>query len=106
MDGASKFVRGDAMAGMLILFINIVGGFIIGMAAARHERRPGGAQLHPAGRRRRAGGADPGAADLGGRGDGGLARGQGQDIGTQIRGQVFDSPKALAHDGGHRRLLG
>lgn len=32
MDGASKFVRGDAVAGMLILFINIVGGFIIGMA--------------------------------------------------------------------------
>ena len=31
MDGASKFVRGDAMAGMLILFINIVGGFIIGV---------------------------------------------------------------------------
>ncbi|OWQ91301.1 flagellar biosynthesis protein FlhA [Roseateles aquatilis] len=32
MDGASKFVRGDAVAGMLILFINIVGGFIIGVA--------------------------------------------------------------------------
>ena len=31
MDGASKFVRGDAVAGMLILAINIVGGFIIGM---------------------------------------------------------------------------
>ena len=32
MDGASKFVRGDAIAGMLILFINIVGGFVIGVA--------------------------------------------------------------------------
>ncbi|WP_437177905.1 flagellar biosynthesis protein FlhA [Comamonas kerstersii] len=32
MDGASKFVRGDAMAGILILIITIVGGFIIGMA--------------------------------------------------------------------------
>mmetsp|Transcript_70455 Transcript_70455/g.166049 ORF Transcript_70455/g.166049 Transcript_70455/m.166049 type:complete len:664 (-) Transcript_70455:482-2473(-) len=32
MDGASKFVRGDALAGMLILAINIVGGFIIGVA--------------------------------------------------------------------------
>ncbi len=32
MDGASKFVRGDAIAGILILFITIVGGFIIGMA--------------------------------------------------------------------------
>ena len=31
MDGASKFVRGDAVAGILILLINIVGGLIIGM---------------------------------------------------------------------------
>src|ERR1700752_282898 len=31
MDGASKFVRGDAMAGILILFINIIGGFVIGV---------------------------------------------------------------------------
>ena len=30
MDGASKFVRGDAIAGLLIVFINIVGGIIIG----------------------------------------------------------------------------
>ena len=30
MDGSSKFVRGDAIAGILILFINIVGGLIIG----------------------------------------------------------------------------
>ena len=32
MDGASKFVRGDAIAGLLILAINIVGGFIVGVA--------------------------------------------------------------------------
>ncbi len=32
MDGASKFVRGDAVAGILILFINIIGGLSIGMA--------------------------------------------------------------------------
>ncbi len=32
MDGASKFVRGDAIAGIMILFINIIGGLIIGMA--------------------------------------------------------------------------
>lgn len=32
MDGASKFVRGDAVAGILILFINILGGLGIGMA--------------------------------------------------------------------------
>ena len=31
MDGASKFVRGDAIAGLLIVFINIVAGIIIGM---------------------------------------------------------------------------
>nr|WP_091572208.1 flagellar biosynthesis protein FlhA [Oryzisolibacter propanilivorax] len=31
MDGASKFVRGDAIAGILILIINIIGGFAIGM---------------------------------------------------------------------------
>ena len=32
MDGASKFVRGDAIAGLLIVFINIIGGIIIGCA--------------------------------------------------------------------------
>lgn len=32
MDGASKFVRGDAIAGILITLVNIVGGLIIGMA--------------------------------------------------------------------------
>ncbi|QHI97975.1 flagellar biosynthesis protein FlhA [Xylophilus rhododendri] len=31
MDGASKFVRGDAMAGIIILLINIIGGFTIGV---------------------------------------------------------------------------
>lgn len=31
MDGASKFVRGDALAGILILFINIIGGLIVGV---------------------------------------------------------------------------
>jgi flagellar biosynthesis protein FlhA len=31
MDGASKFVRGDAMAGLLITLINIIGGLIIGV---------------------------------------------------------------------------
>lgn len=32
MDGASKFVRGDAIAGMMITFINVIGGIIIGVA--------------------------------------------------------------------------
>jgi flagellar biosynthesis protein FlhA len=31
MDGASKFVRGDAIAGILILFINVIGGLIVGV---------------------------------------------------------------------------
>src|ERR1700723_3837350 len=35
MDGASKFVRGDAIAGILIVFINLFGGIIIG--AAQHS---------------------------------------------------------------------
>ncbi len=32
MDGASKFVRGDAVAGLLINVVNIIGGFVIGVA--------------------------------------------------------------------------
>ncbi|GMK40739.1 flagellar biosynthesis protein FlhA [Paenibacillus sp. CCS19] len=32
MDGASKFVKGDAIAAIVILFINLIGGFIVGMA--------------------------------------------------------------------------
>jgi flagellar biosynthesis protein FlhA len=32
MDGASKFVRGDAIAGLMITFINVIGGIIIGVA--------------------------------------------------------------------------
>jgi flagellar biosynthesis protein FlhA len=31
MDGASKFVRGDAVAGLLIMVINIIGGLVVGM---------------------------------------------------------------------------
>jgi flagellar biosynthesis protein FlhA len=33
MDGAAKFVRGDAIAGLLIVFINVIGGIIIGTVA-------------------------------------------------------------------------
>ena len=35
MDGASKFVRGDVIAGLLITFINIIGGLIIGTLQLR-----------------------------------------------------------------------
>ena len=31
MDGASKFVRGDAIAGLLVVFVNVIGGMIIGI---------------------------------------------------------------------------
>ena len=95
MDGASKFVRGDAMAGLLILFITVVGGFIIGMT------------MHGMG----AGQAASSYVTLA-VGDALVAQipallisvasamvvsrvGKEQDIGTQIRGQVFDSPQAL-----------
>jgi len=37
MDGASKFVRGDAVAGIIITFINIAGGFAVGMIARGWE---------------------------------------------------------------------
>ncbi|MCL4672288.1 MAG: flagellar biosynthesis protein FlhA [Sphingomonadaceae bacterium] len=33
MDGASKFVKGDAIAGLLILGVNVIGGFALGMIA-------------------------------------------------------------------------
>ncbi len=95
MDGASKYVRGDAMAGLLILLINIVGGFIIGMAM--HGLSAGQAAENYI---------------LLAVGDALVAQipallisvaaamvvsrvGQEQDIGTQIRSQVFDSPKAI-----------
>ncbi len=96
MDGASKFVRGDALAGMLILFINVVGGLVIGMAmhglsasaAARSYvvLAVGDALVAQI----------PGllisvaAAMV-------VSRvGKGEDIGSQIRGQVFNSPRSLA----------
>jgi flagellar biosynthesis protein FlhA len=106
MDGASKFVRGDAMAGLLILFITIVGGFVIGMA------------MHDMG----AGEAAASYVTLA-VGDALVAQipallisvasamvvsrvGKEQDIGTQIRGQVFDSPQALGVAAGVVALLG
>ena len=39
MDGASKFVRGDAIAGIIITLINIVGGFVIGVLQQGMEMR-------------------------------------------------------------------
>ena len=95
MDGASKFVRGDALAGLLILFINLIGGLIIGMA--QH-----GLGLSEAGR----------TYSLLTIGDGLVAQlpglmlstavailvtrmSQSQDVSQQVVGQLFGSPRAL-----------
>ena len=64
MDGASKFVRGDAIAGILILFINIIGGLAIGTIGHGMSIGDAGQTLHAADDRRRPGRADSGAAAL------------------------------------------
>ncbi len=106
MDGASKFVRGDAVAGILILFINIVGGLIIGLvdhnlslaaAAKSYILLAVGdalvAQI-PALL------VSVAAAMV-------VSRvGKEADIGSQIRSQVFGSPKALAITAGIVGVLG
>ncbi len=106
MDGASKFVRGDAIAGILILVINIIGGFIIGVA--QHGLSAGQAAE---------------SYILLAVGDALVAQipallisvaaamvvsrvGKGTDVGSQIRAQVFSSPKALAITAGIVGLLG
>jgi flagellar biosynthesis protein FlhA len=106
MDGASKFVRGDAMAGLLILFITMVGGFVIGLAM--HDMSGGEAAR---------------SYITLAIGDALVAQipallisvaaamvvsrvGKEQDIGTQIGGQVFDSPRALGVAAGVVALLG
>ncbi len=38
MDGASKFIRGDAIAGLVITAINLVGGFVVGMSGGLGAR--------------------------------------------------------------------
>ena len=106
MDGASKFVRGDAMAGLLILVINIIGGFIIGIAQHNLSAAEAAdsyivlavgdalvAQI-------------PGllisvaAAMV-------VSRvGKGNDVGTQIAAQMFNSPRALAITAGVIGTLG
>jgi flagellar biosynthesis protein FlhA len=106
MDGASKFVRGDAMAGILILVVNIFGGLAVGVF--RH-------------------GLDFSQAAnnyvLLAIGDGLVAQipalvistaaglvvsrvGTGQDVGQQLVGQLFNTPQALAISAGVLALLG
>ena len=64
MDGASKFVRGDAIAGLIITAVNIFGGIVIGVTRHGMPLRRGGRRLHQALGRRRPRHADPGADRL------------------------------------------
>ncbi|HEY8706972.1 MAG TPA: flagellar biosynthesis protein FlhA, partial [Burkholderiaceae bacterium] len=106
MDGASKYVRGDAMAGLLILFINIIGGFVIGVA--QHDLSASQAAN---------------SYILLAVGDALVAQipallisvaaamvvsrvGKDEDVGSQIARQVFNSPKTLAITAGVIALLG
>jgi flagellar biosynthesis protein FlhA len=106
MDGASKFVRGDAMAGILILIINILGGLVVGML--QHSLSIGQA-------------AD--SYILLAVGDALVAQipgllisvaaamvvsrvGKEEDLGSQIGTQVFLSPKVLGITAGILGILG
>jgi flagellar biosynthesis protein FlhA len=106
MDGASKFVRGDAIAGILILFINIIGGVAIGM----FQHNLSAAQSAE-------------TYVLLAIGDGLVAQvpalvisiaaglivsrvGTGEDIGEQIASQLFNMPRALAITAAIMALLG
>ena len=64
MDGASKFVRGDAMAGLAITAINIVGGLVVGLLRDHLSLAQAVETYTPADGGRRPGLADPGAAGL------------------------------------------
>jgi flagellar biosynthesis protein FlhA len=96
MDGASKFVKGDAIAGILILVINVVGGFAIGMG--QHDLLFADAVQK---------------YTILAIGDGLVAQipslllstataimvtrnADAKDVGDQIIGQIFNSPRALA----------
>ena len=106
MDGASKFVRGDAIAGLLILLISVVGGLAIGML--QHDLGAAAAANNYV---------------LLAVGDALVAQipallisvsaamvvsrvGKDQDVGSQIRSQVFDSPRAIGVTAGIVGILG
>lgn len=46
MDGATKFVRGDAIAAIIMIIVNIIGGFIIGMTGSKHMSLQQAAQTY------------------------------------------------------------
>ncbi len=106
MDGASKFVRGDAIAGILILFINIVGGLAVGIL--QHDMAFADAMRN---------------YTLLTIGDGLVAQipslilstaaaimvtrvSSEQDMGQQFASQMFESPRALAVTAGVIGILG
>ena len=64
MDGASKFVRGDAIAGLIILAVNVFGGIVIGVTRHDLDRRRRRRRLHQTVGRRRSGVANSGADRL------------------------------------------
>ena len=86
MDGASKFVKGDAVAGLIITMINIVGGLSIGRRA-----------LQPDDRRRRPGLPDSGPALLHGHGRHRDAGGRGLRPGAGYRGRLHEVPPPPLH---------
>ncbi len=106
MDGASKFVRGDAIAGLLILFINVIGGIAIG-TLQHHLSFGDAAQFYvlltigdglvaqiPALL------LSTGTAII-------VTRASGaQDIGEQVTRQLFGSPQALGVTAGIIGVLG
>ncbi len=106
MDGASKYVRGDAMVGLLILFITVIGGFVVGMTM--HSMSAGQAATSYV----TLAVGDALVAQIPGLLISVAAAmvvsrvGKEQDIGTQIRGQVFDSPQALGVTAAIIGLLG
>ena len=77
MDGASKFVRGDAVAGMIILGVNIVGGMLIGVLQHHVSFATAASHLHGADHRRGVGQPGAGPGDLHRRGLPGLQGGGG-----------------------------
>ena len=106
MDGASKFVRGDAIAGLLILFINLIGGMAVGMFQHNMTFADAGkvyalltigdglvAQLPSLL-------LSTAAAIM-------VTRASGsEDMGKQINRQMFESPKALAVSAGIMLVMG
>ncbi|MFC5429119.1 flagellar biosynthesis protein FlhA [Paraburkholderia denitrificans] len=106
MDGASKFVRGDAIAGLLIMVINILGGLIVGVV--QH-----GMEFAAAGK----------TYTLLTIGDGLVAQipslvistaagvivsrvATNEDIGTQLTGQLFTNPRVLMITGTIMGMMG